>query len=135
MIQFQKSTFTDQPINLAFVYRSPSSSQVNFVNYLINIVQKNNIDILLGDFNINDIHYALLNMTLQRFQMIVTEPTHVCGGLIDHVYLGNSFMKNKQVSSLMRSIYFSDHDAFKCKIYLNNSEDGIGFSINESTQE
>ena len=67
MIQFQKSTFTDQPINLAFVYRSPSSSQVNFVNYLIDIVQKNNIDILLGDFNINDIHYALLNMTLQRF--------------------------------------------------------------------
>ena len=135
MIQFQKSTFTDQPINLAFVYRSPSSSQVNFVNYLIDIFQKNNIDILLGDFNINDIHYALLNMTLQRFQMIVTEPTHVCGGLIDHVYLGNSFMKNKQASSLMRSIYFSDHDAFKCKIYLNNSEDDIGFSINESTQE
>ena len=44
-------------------------------------------------------------------------------------------MKNKQASSLMRNIYFSDHDAFKCKLYLNNSEDGIDFSINKSTQE
>ena len=124
MTQFQKSTFTNEPINLAVVYRSPSSPQVNFVNCLINIVEKKNIDILLGNFNINAIHYALLNMTLQRFQMIVTEPTDTGGGLIDHVYLGNSFMENKQASSLMRSIYFSDHDAFKCKIYLNNSEDG-----------
>ena len=135
MTQFPKSTFTDEPINLAVVYRSPNSCQVNFVNYLIDIVEKKNIDILLGNFNISAIHYALLNMTLQRFQMTVTEPTHIGGGLIDHVYLGNSFMKNKQASSLMRSIYFSDHDAFKCEIYLNNSEDGIDFSINESTQE
>ena len=44
-------------------------------------------------------------------------------------------MKNKEASSLMRNIYFSDHDAFKCKNYLNNSEDGTDFSINESTQE
>ena len=35
----------------------------------------------------------------------------------------------------MRNIYFSDHDAFKCKLYLNISEDGIDFSINKSTQE
>ena len=57
-------------------------------------------------------------MTLQRFQMIVTEPTYIGGDLRDHVYLGNSFMKKKEASSLMRNIYFSDHDAFKCKIYL-----------------
>ena len=117
MIQFQKSTFADQPINLVVVYQSPSSSQVNFVNYLIDIVEKNNIDILLDDFNINALHDTLLtNMTFQIFQMTVTEPTHIDGGLIDHVYL-----RNKQASSLMRNIFFSDHDAFKCKIYLNNS--------------
>ena len=67
MTQFQKSTFTNEPINLAVLYRSPSPPQVNFVNCLINIVEKKNIDILLGNFNINAIHYALLNMTLQRF--------------------------------------------------------------------
>ena len=79
-MQFQ-STSADQPINLAVVYQSSSSS---------------------------------------RFQMILTEPIHNDGGgLIDHVYLGNSFMKKKQASSLMRNIYFSDYDAFKCKIYLN----------------
>ena len=43
-------------------------------------------------------------------------------------------MKNKQVLRLMSNIYFSDHDAFKCEIYLNNSKDGIGFSIIESAQ-
>ena len=73
VIQFQKCTFADQPVNLAVVYRSPSSCQVNFVNYLVDIVEENNIDILLGDFNINAFHDTLLtNMTLQRFQMIVT---------------------------------------------------------------
>ena len=98
MIQFQKCTFADQPVNLAVVYRSPSSCQVNFVNYLVNIVEENNIDILLGDFNINAFHDTLLtNMTLQRFQMIVSEPTHIDGGLIDHVYLRNTF-KEKQAS-------------------------------------
>ena len=105
VIQFWKSTFADQPINLAVVNRSPGSSQVNFVNYLIIIVEENNIDILLGDLNINAFHVTLLNnMILQRFQMTVTEPTHNGGGLIDHVYLGNSFMKNKQASSLMRNM-------------------------------
>ena len=44
-------------------------------------------------------------------------------------------MKNRQASSLMRNIYFSDHDAFNCKIYLNISENGVDFSINGSTQE
>lgn len=44
-------------------------------------------------------------------------------------------MKNMQASSLMSYIYFSDHHAFKCKNYLNDSEDGIDFSIIESTQK
>ena len=72
VIQFQKSPFADQPINVAVVYRSPSSSRVNFVNYLIDIVEENDIDILLGDFNINAFHDTLLNnMTLQRLQVII----------------------------------------------------------------
>ena len=65
VIQFQKCTFADQPINLAVVYRLLSSCQVSFVNYLIDIVEENNIDILLDDFKINAIHDRLLNnMTL-----------------------------------------------------------------------
>ena len=56
MIQFQKSSFAYQPINFAVVYQSPSSSQVNFVNYLIDIVEENDIDILLDDININAFH-------------------------------------------------------------------------------
>ena len=114
MIQFRKSTVADQLINPAVVYHSPSLFRVNFVNYLIDIVEENNVDILLGDFNINTFHVTLPNnIILKRFQMIVTELTHNGGGLIDHVYLRNSFMKNKQTSSLMRNIFFSDHDAFK----------------------
>ena len=35
------------------------------------------------------------NMILQRFQMISTEQTHIDEGLIDHSYLGNSFVKKK----------------------------------------
>ena len=52
MIQFQKVTFANQPINLSVVYPpSPSSAQVNFVNYMIDIVEEYNFEILLGDLN------------------------------------------------------------------------------------
>ena len=52
VIQFQKVTFANQPINLLVVYPpSLSSSQVNFVNYMIDIVEEYNIQILLGDLN------------------------------------------------------------------------------------
>ena len=56
VIKFQKSTFADQPINPAVVYRSPSSSRVKFVNYLVDIVQEYNMNVSLGDFNINAFH-------------------------------------------------------------------------------
>ena len=51
VIQFQKVTFGNQPVNLSVVYPSPSSYQVNFVNYIIDIVEEYNIEILLGDLN------------------------------------------------------------------------------------
>ena len=38
-------------------------------------------------------------------------------------------MKKKHTSSLMRNVYFSDHDVFI------NSDHGIYFPITESTQE
>ena len=51
VIQFQKVTFGNQPINHSVVYPSPSSFQVNFVNYIIDIVEEYYIEVLLGDLN------------------------------------------------------------------------------------
>ena len=88
--EFQKGTFADQPVNFAVVYRSSSSSPVNYIR---DIVQGYNIEILLSNFNINIFHDRLLNkIPLQKWQMIASEPT----GLIDHLHLGKTFMKNKQ---------------------------------------
>ena len=47
-----KGTFC-RSTNLVFVYRSPSSSPFLFVSYLIDIVEVYNIEIFLGNFNIN----------------------------------------------------------------------------------
>ena len=134
VIQFQKSSFDMESVNMAVVYRSPNTSKNEFIFNLAGVIEDYNINILLGDFNINSFCYTIQNSTLDRFQMIIKEPTHIDGGLLDHIYLENCFMRDKESTVLTRSIYFSDHDAFKCKIIKNDSINVIDFSVVETSQ-
>ena len=78
-----------------------------------------NIDVILGDLNFNyfdeipgHVKDAFLN-----FEQVVSEPTQISGGLLDQIYI------NKDVSfstkSLIKHIYFSDHDATVCTFENN----------------
>ena len=53
------------------------------------------VDILLGDFNIDALYneaYANVEYVLTEFVLMVTEPTHLDGELLDHMYFfGNKF--------------------------------------------
>ncbi|XP_066915086.1 uncharacterized protein [Clytia hemisphaerica] len=80
------------------------------------------IDIIVGDFNIDalDPENAYLGEVLSSYEMVVNEPTHLAGGLLDHVYLKDNFMDRKEVKCFVKDIYFSDHDGV-CFTISNNT--------------
>ena len=73
------------------VYRSPNSSLTSFYNTLENFLMRYYIDIVLGDFNINTLNGANINLQnlFSNYTLVVIEPTHISGSLIDHVYVYN----------------------------------------------
>ena len=74
---------------------------------------KKNPDILLGDFNINALctdSYSNLRHMLTNDKLFVSQPTHLDGALLDHVYIADSFSAHK-TTVVIKTIYFSDHDA------------------------
>ena len=106
---------------IAMIYRQPSVVlNTTFYDHIAQLVSQENIDILLGDLNINalDSRNDVLGYVLSQYVLLVDEPTHISGGLIDHVYVKKSFLENKTVLSSVRSVFFSDHDAVKFSINL-----------------
>ena len=43
--------------------------------------------------------------------MVVPDPTHLSGSLIDRVYLSNTTLDKFQGTATIKNIYFSDHVA------------------------
>ena len=71
---------------------------------------------MLGDFNINALdtkHQDRLSISLAGYTHIVHEPTHLCGGLLDHFYVKENFLSGKNVYSLVLNVYFSDMMLYK----------------------
>ena len=88
-----------------------------FYDDLAVLVNNYNINILLGDFNNNYFEKEdVLNEVLSDFKMIVTTPTYVDGSLLDHIYVIKQFLVEYDVTSIVKCIFFSDHDVVKIKI-------------------
>ncbi|XP_066912801.1 uncharacterized protein [Clytia hemisphaerica] len=112
LIKFKKETFSSQSISLLILYRPPNSSRNTFREELLQLTSYDDVDIIVGDFNIDalDPTNQDLNEILSSFKMIVNEPTHLAGGLLDHVYIKTSFISQREVNCFIKDIYFSDHD-------------------------
>ena len=57
-------------------------------------------DLILGDFNINaldDETFQPLKNILNSYEMVVREPTHLDGGLLDNVYIRKMFLRKELV--------------------------------------
>ena len=113
LLKFTKDSFSHQQIIILLVYRQSSQSKAIFFNSLSNFLRENNVDIILGDFNIDyfDPMNDIIENLTENYEMIVDKPTHLSGGLIDHVYLRKSFIDYANVNCIVKNVYFSDHDA------------------------
>ena len=80
-----------------------------------NLLEDNKPTLVTGDFNVcfrqnpnNVISRGLID---QGFFQLVTKPTHVMGGLIDHAYWKDSGKSWQMPKIETYSPYYSDHDA------------------------
>ena len=99
------------------LYRKHSTSIPLFISNLEHILNLNNIDVVLGDFNINyfnsDDYLSLKSlMNNFNFEQIVQQPTFISSGsLLDHIYVKCANLKILQNDFV--NVYYSDHDAIK----------------------
>ena len=92
---------------------------VQDIGYVLTVC---NIDIILGDFNINYLHNGSirpLESVLSSFgySQIVQSPTFIsAGSMLNQVYLKTSNLELVQNSVL--SVYYSDHDAVQVSVKI-----------------
>ena len=81
---------------------------------------EDNIQLILGDFNYNafvkDANINKLFEVLINYQQVIDQPTHISGSLIDQVYIKKTFLDQIDIHSIVKNIYFSDHDAIKLRL-------------------
>ena len=81
---------------------------------------------MLGDFNINALSnepYAGVSNVFTEYKLMVSEPTYMDVGLLDHLYLMKEILFGKQVTSTVKNIYFSYNNAVKIHIQKRNKEE------------
>ena len=91
------------------LYRSPNLLPNLFLENLTSWIDEEKPDILLGDFNLDALCYDSCNPLQQRlenYKLLVSEPTHMDGGLLDHVYIARSFSTNKLSTTVIKNVFF-----------------------------
>ena len=87
------------------------------------LLATNSVDIVVGDFNFDLLkvseNYLLLNYFIKHVQ-IVNKATHICGSLINHVYIKKTLMGEFPANVTVENICFSAHDAIRIAIEKNN---------------
>ena len=76
---------------------------------------------ILGDFNEDSLlNERPITTSLQSlgFTQIVSEPTHIWGACLDHIYIRNNRKSFPNFDVLRNSVYFSDHGSIVL-CYLN----------------
>ena len=113
-----------KPLNILLLYRKNKSAIQELV-YLIqhmNSHVENEVHIILGDFNIDGFSNknTELREILNQYKLIVDEPTHLSGSLLDHVYIRKDVLELvSSIKCIVKCIFFSDHDAIKFQLVFS----------------
>ena len=128
LFQTKKPIFQDRCFTILLVYRSHKESIASFFNVLTLILSQNSqVDFIFGDFNINALKDSKENKDLKKilvdFKQLFDHPSHIDGGLIDHIYVKNNLLNNFKIDSLKICVNISDHDALKIRIQTIEDDD------------
>ena len=120
----QITLLSSSELDVVNVYRSQGMSNAELAHDLKDIINKSNLTIICGDFNIcyvDDRDNEVTRMLeYEGFSQLVHEATHFKGGHIDHVY-SNHNPKDFQIAVSLYSPYYlaKDHDAICVTIIKN----------------
>ena len=96
---------------ILLLYRRNEMELNNFFEILNYFVTAYDISIIIGDFNLNPDKTS--NETLQSYQQLVDQPTHIGGSTLDQCFIKKVFLENHDVSVVVKSVFFSDHECVK----------------------
>ena len=109
---FIKASF--DKFDLINVYRFSSDTEIKlFTESILPLLDQTKTQVIVGDMNI-DLRKNPMNLftkTLEQkgFQQIVDRPTHVRGGLIDHVYFFSPKADDSCTLYKYHTVFWSDH--------------------------
>ena len=87
---FSVSKLESKNMDIICLYRSQGANDKDLIEKLKMIIDKGKTTIIGGDLNVclraNPENYITKSVTEHGFKHIVTESTHIDGGVIDHIY-------------------------------------------------
>lgn len=98
-------------IKILLLYRKKDFPVREFLEALRYLTLSMNIDIVAGDVNLKP--NAMLDQTLNEYEQVVSEPTHLGWSILDHVYIKKLLLAQLIVLVDVKSLFFSDHEAVR----------------------
>ena len=96
------------------VYRSQNGSVVEIMKELQKLLGTGKMTLIGGDFNLCVLKQPKNHITVSLeelgFNQLVSEPTHIEGGAIDHIYKSHQQTNRLEWNLEYCPKYYSDHD-------------------------
>ena len=103
-----------EEIDVIGIYRSQEGNENILIQQLNCLIKHGKTTLVGGDFNICALANPNNNITQSLkeigFKQLVRKPTHVQGGLIDHIYLIEGTGEKISYTLEVLPAYYSDHD-------------------------
>ena len=109
--KFQIMVLSDGPVQLVLMYLSKNCPMGEVTNCLEEILSRNFLSIVTGDFNFDarEENSVINFLSMKGFKQLITEPTHDKGRVIDNCYVPITIKDEVQLK--IHSPYYTDHDA------------------------
>ena len=107
------------------LYDLSNQPLMTFYDFLYYFIEAKDVDIIVGDFNIDACSKSRLSQILSEYVQLVEFPTHIAGSTLNYVYVKKSFLEGYKVEIAVLNTCFSDHDVVRVKI----SKKDIDFMI------
>ena len=120
------SKFESENLDIIGAYRSQGANDKDFIEKLKKIIDTEKITIIGGDMNVcmraNPENQICKSLSDFGFKQIVTESTHIDGGIIDHIYICQRGKIGIEWMVEFFPKYYSDHDALGLILYEEKDE-------------
>ena len=108
VIKFCKATYSSDSVSIGILYRRQLSSIPAFFSNLELLNNSSKINVLLGDFNLNDLDPRLFeekSNTLSNYCLLNSDSTHLNDCLIDQLHVWKAFLDISHINVSEFSMY------------------------------